>query len=80
MSRAVYAKLWASTAQYTQRRHYAWYQIWSRVIPWSVPWGIFAMWMVFPAMPVEYRQALTFGIWQKPNIGTHGPDPADAKK
>lgn len=52
----------------------------SRVIPWSVPWGIFGMWMVFPAMPVEYRQALTLGIWKPPNVGTHGPDLGLQKK
>eukprot|EP00437_Effrenium_voratum_P071375 CAMPEP_0181516588 /NCGR_PEP_ID=MMETSP1110-20121109/64201_1 /TAXON_ID=174948 /ORGANISM="Symbiodinium sp., Strain CCMP421" /LENGTH=38 /DNA_ID= /DNA_START= /DNA_END= /DNA_ORIENTATION= len=36
MTKAVYYKLWASTAAWTQRSNYGWYQVWSRMAPWGV--------------------------------------------
>ena len=35
MTKAVYYKLWASTAFWQQRKAYGWYQVWSRMMPWS---------------------------------------------
>lgn len=74
MSRAVYAKIWASTAQFTQRRHYAWYQVGTRVGKWAMPLGAWWAWLLFPALPEEYRSAITFGIWKKPDVGTQTKD------
>ncbi|CAE7242158.1 Ctse [Symbiodinium natans] len=64
MTKAVYYKLWASTAAWTQRSNYGWYQVWSRM----VPWGAYvaaptAAWYSFGWWSDEWKKILTLGIY-----------------
>lgn len=46
----------------------------SRVGKWAMPLGAWWTWLLFPALPEEYRSAMTFGIWHKPDVGTQSKD------
>ena len=46
----------------------------SRVGKWMLPLGVWWAWLLFPALPEEYRSAITLGIWHKPDVGTKTQD------
>mmetsp|Transcript_35847 Transcript_35847/g.65098 ORF Transcript_35847/g.65098 Transcript_35847/m.65098 type:complete len:96 (-) Transcript_35847:50-337(-) len=69
MAKAVYYKLWASTAGWTQRSQYGWYQVWSRM----APWGLYvaapaAGWYSFNWWSDEWKKTLTLGIYEPPLV------------
>lgn len=70
MSRAVYAKLWGMTDNFSMRKNYGWAQVWSRLAPWGIPGGLFCMWLLFPALDNDYKKMITLGFWKQPTVGT----------
>ncbi|CEL97754.1 unnamed protein product [Vitrella brassicaformis CCMP3155] len=63
MTKAVYAKIWASTAQATHRRNYGYYKLWSNLSKWA-PFGFFTIgWFFFPAIPDGWKKFWSLGIW-----------------
>eukprot|EP00405_Crypthecodinium_cohnii_P041470 CAMPEP_0206557384 /NCGR_PEP_ID=MMETSP0325_2-20121206/19040_1 /ASSEMBLY_ACC=CAM_ASM_000347 /TAXON_ID=2866 /ORGANISM="Crypthecodinium cohnii, Strain Seligo" /LENGTH=59 /DNA_ID=CAMNT_0054058231 /DNA_START=92 /DNA_END=267 /DNA_ORIENTATION=- len=59
MTKAVYYKLWAMTAHFTQRKTMGWYQVWTRFMPWC--WVVVpcAGWFSFGWWSDEYKKILT---------------------
>eukprot|EP00913_Durusdinium_trenchii_P012710 g11936.t1 len=69
MTKAVYYKLWASTANWTQRSQYGWYQVWSRFAPWTFYVAApTAAWYSFGWWSDEWKKILTLGIYEPPSI------------
>ncbi|CAJ1407757.1 unnamed protein product [Effrenium voratum] len=69
MTKAVYYKLWATTANWTQRTQYGWYQVWSRMAPWAVYVAMpTAAWYSFNWWSDEWKKILTLGIYEPPSI------------
>merc|ERR1719387_2113290 len=66
MTRAVYYKLWASTANWAHRKNYGWFQVWSRLAPWAIPGVPGCMWYTFPWWSDEWKKILTLGIYEPP--------------
>mmetsp|Transcript_43122 Transcript_43122/g.99340 ORF Transcript_43122/g.99340 Transcript_43122/m.99340 type:complete len:95 (+) Transcript_43122:99-383(+) len=64
MAKAVYYKLWATTASYAQRRNYGWYQVASRMAPWAFPVVPGLAWYSFGWWSDEWKKVLTFGIYE----------------
>ena len=68
MTKAVYYKLWASTAFWQQRKAYGWYQVWSRMMPWSYVTVPAAAWFTFPWWSDDLKRTLTLGMCEPPLI------------
>merc|ERR1711972_7729 len=68
MTKAVYYKLWATTANWTQRKNYGWYQVWARVMPWCWVTVPGAAWFSFGWWSDDWKKKLTLGIWEPPLV------------
>ncbi|VWU53340.1 conserved protein, unknown function [Hepatocystis sp. ex Piliocolobus tephrosceles] len=69
MSKAVYAKIWMSTRNFNTRRRYGWFNVCSRLSPWTLVFGVYCVSLLFPAFPNDYKKLLTFGVWQENDVG-----------
>merc|ERR1719284_1974265 len=67
MTKAVYYKLWATTANWTQRKNYGWYQVWARVMPWC--------WVTVPG-----AAWFSFGWWSDPRLPLLPPFPVRPRR
>merc|ERR1712039_866533 len=68
MTKAVYYKLWAMTANWTQRKQYGWYQVATRLSPWAWVWGPGACWFTFGWWSDDWKKVVTLGIYEPPLV------------
>merc|ERR1711862_217847 len=68
MTKAVYFKLWASTANWAQRKNYGWYQVWSRLAPWAYAGVPACAWFTFGWWSDDWKKTLTLGIYEPPLV------------
>merc|ERR1712039_333514 len=68
MTKAVYYKLWAATANYSQRKQYGWWQVWSRIAPWAFPVVPGCAWYTFFWWSDDWKKILTLGIYEPPIV------------
>merc|ERR1711862_927193 len=68
MALAVYYKLWAMTANWTQRKNYGWYQLWTRMMPWCFTTVPLVGWFSFGWWSDDFKKILTLGIYEPPLI------------
>merc|ERR1719183_341004 len=54
------------TANWTARKNYGWYQVWSRLAPWAFPAVPGVAWYTFPWWSDEWKKTLTPGIYEPP--------------
>jgi len=66
-AKAVYHVLWGSTANWTQRSTWGWFQVWRRLSWWAIPAGPAVMWFCFPWFSDEWKKVVTLGIYE-PNL------------
>merc|ERR1711972_793867 len=68
MTKAVYYKLWAATANWTQRKNYGWYQIYFRLSAWAFPAVPGIAWCTFGWWSDEWKKTATLGIYEPPLV------------
>merc|ERR1712086_650710 len=66
MTLAVYHKLWATTANWTQRKTFGWFQVYSRLAPWSFAVVPAAAWFTFPWWSDDWKKTASLGIYEPP--------------
>merc|ERR1712193_406998 len=66
MTKAVYYKLWATTANWTQRKNFGWFQVYSRLAPWTLAVGPAAAWFTFGWWSDDWKKFATLGIYEPP--------------
>merc|ERR1712224_458165 len=68
MTKAVYYKLWSSTAAWTMRKNYGWYQVYARLMPWCFPIVPAAGWFCFSWFSDDWKKTITLGLYEPPLI------------
>jgi len=68
MTKAVYYKLWATTANYSHRKSYGWYQVWARLAPWCYAIVPGAAWFTFGWWSDEWKKIGTLGLYEPPIV------------